>query len=315
MKPKFVNKILIVAVIVISFYASFLLISDFNILYNKITNFKIIYLPLILSLISASWLVLFFRWTILLKKVNVSIPLKANFLIYLSSFSLSATPGQLGELIKSQLLKNKFNIPVAKTAPLVIIERLYDLTGAVFVSVFGLWFLGIGIYIIIIASTCLVVIFLLLRSRTAFNKILNLVKNIKFLSNVTKSLSESYDTIHLSLNRKTFFLSIIFSIAYWFVIGIAAYFVLKAVGIDTVSYVNIISIYSSSIILGAASFIPGGIGVTEGSIAGLLTLNGVDISIAFVLGILIRIFTLWYGVLVGFVALKISGGLTNNSSV
>ena len=78
---------------------------------------------------------------------------------------------------------------------------------------------------------------------------------------------------------------------------------------------NVISIYSSSLILGAASFIPGGIGVTEGSIAGLLTLNGVDISIAFVLGILIRIFTLWYGVLVGFVALKISGGLTNNSSV
>ena len=140
MKPKFVNKILIVVVIAIGFYASFLLISDFNILYNKIINFKIIYLPLILSLISASWLALFFRWTILLKKVNVSIPLKANFLIYLSSFSLSATPGQLGELIKSQLLKNKFNIPVAKTAPLDIIERLYDLTGAVFVSIFGLWF-------------------------------------------------------------------------------------------------------------------------------------------------------------------------------
>ena len=78
---------------------------------------------------------------------------------------------------------------------------------------------------------------------------------------------------------------------------------------------NVISIYSSSLILGAASFIPGGIGVTEGSIAGLLTLNGVDISIAFVLGILIRIFTLWYGVLIGFIALKISGGLTNNSSV
>ncbi len=315
MKPKFVNKILIVTVIAIGFYVSFLLISDFNILYNKITNFKIIYLPLILSLVSASWLALFFRWTILLKKVNVSIPLKTNFLIYLSSFSLSATPGQLGELIKSQLLKNKFNIPVAKTAPLVIIERLYDLTGAVFVSILGLWFLGIGIYIIIIASTCLTVIFLLLRSRTAFNKILNLVKNIRFLSKVTESLSESYDTIHLSLNRKILFLSIISSIVYWFVIGIAAYFVLKAVGIDTVSYVNVISIYSSSLILGAASFIPGGIGVTEGSIAGLLTLNGVDISIAFVLGILIRIFTLWYGVLVGFVALKISGGLTNNSNV
>ena len=314
MKPKSVNKLLIVAVIAIGFYVGFLLISDFNIIYNKLTNFKIIYLPVILVLVSISWLALFFRWTILLKKIGISIPLKANFLIYLSSFSLSATPGQLGELIKSQMLKNKFNIPVAKTAPLVIIERLYDLTGAVFVSILGLWFLGVGVYIIIIASTCLTVIFLILRSRTAFNKILNLVKNVKFLSKLTESLSESYDTIQLSLNRKTLFLSIISSIAYWFVIGVAAYFVLNAVGVDTVSYVNVISIYSSSLILGAASFIPGGIGVAEGSIAGLLTLNGVDISIAFVLGILIRIFTLWYGVLVGFIALKISGGLTNNSN-
>ena len=287
------------------------MISDFNIIYNKITNFKIIYLPLILSLVSASWLVLFFRWTILLKKVNVSIPLRSNFIIYLSSFSLSATPGQLGELIKSQLLKNKFNIPVAKTAPLIIIERLYDLTGAMFVSILGLWFLGVGIHIIIILSICLVVIFLLLRSRTAFNKILNLVKNMKFLSKFIESISESYDTIHLSLNRKTLFLSILSSITYWFIVGIAAYFVLKAVGIDDINYVNVVSIYSSSVILGAASFIPGGIGVTEGSIAGLLNLNGVDISIAFVLGILIRIFTLWYSVLIGFIALKVTGGLTN----
>lgn len=287
------------------------MISDFNIIYNKITNFKIIYLPLILSLVSVSWLVLFFRWTILLKKVNVSLPLRSSFVIYLSSFSLSATPGQLGELIKSQLLKNKFNIPVAKTAPLVIIERLYDLTGAMFVSILGLWFLGVGIHIIIILSICLVVIFLLLRSRTAFNKILNLVKNMKFLSKFIESISESYDTIHLSLNRKTLFLSILSSITYWFIVGIAAYFVLKAVGIDDINYVNVVSIYSSSVILGAASFIPGGIGVTEGSIAGLLNLNGVDISIAFVLGILIRIFTLWYSVLIGFIALKVTGGLTN----
>ena len=311
MEQKSLNKILIVAVIAIGFYASLLLISDSNVIYNKITTFKIIYLPLILFLVSVSWVVLFFRWTILLKKVNISIPLVSSFVIYLSSFSLSATPGQLGELIKSQLLKNKFNTPIAKTAPLVFIERLYDLTGALIVSILGLWFLGIEIYIIIIAFTCLTIIFLVLRSRTAFNKVLDLVKNIKFLSKFTASLSESYDTIHLSLHGKILFLSILFSVTYWVTIGIAAYFVLKAVGIDTISYVQAISIYSASVILGGISFIPGGIGVIEGSIAGLLTLNGIDISIALVIGILIRIFTLWYGVLIGFIALKISGGLTN----
>ena len=65
-----------------------------------------------------------------------------------------------------------------------------------------------------------------------------------------------------------------------------------------------ISIYSSSLIIGAISFIPGGVGITEGSIAGLLTLGGIELSVALVLGIMIRIFTLWFGVGIGFYLFK-----------
>jgi uncharacterized protein (TIRG00374 family) len=90
-----------------------------------------------------------------------------------------------------------------------------------------------------------------------------------------------------------------------------AFFVLKAVGVNTLEPIKVVSIYSSSLIIGAASFIPGGVGVAEGSIAGLLSLSGIDISVAIALGMLIRIFTLWYAILVGFVALKINGGLSN----
>jgi len=41
-----------------------------------------------------------------------------------------------------------------------------------------------------------------------------------------------------------------------------------------------------------------------------LNLSGINLSVAFALGILIRLFTLWYGVIVGFVALKVNGGLS-----
>ena len=84
-----------------------------------------------------------------------------------------------------------------------------------------------------------------------------------------------------------------------------------SVGIDDLEIIKVVSIYSSSIIVGAASLIPGGVGVAEGSIAGLLNLSGINLSVALALGILIRIFTLWYGVVAGFVALKISGGLSD----
>jgi len=72
--------------------------------------------------------------------------------------------------------------------------------------------------------------------------------------------------------------------------------------------------YVTSILLGVASFLPEGIGVMEGSLVGLLTLNGIDISIAFPLVISLRIFTLWYSVIAGFISLKIIGGFSSNTS-
>ena len=47
-------------------------------------------------------------------------------MIFISGFALGVTPGKVGELIKAQLLKNKFNIPRSKTAPLVIVERFFN---------------------------------------------------------------------------------------------------------------------------------------------------------------------------------------------
>lgn len=312
LKQKSIRKILLIVLIAVGLYAIFFLISDFTIIYDKLTNFKIVYLVPILALVSCSWLVLFLRWSVLLNNLKITIPKKDNLLIYISSYSLAATPGQLGELIKSQLLKNKFDVPITKTAPLVLIERLYDLTGALIVSILGIWFLGIGVFIIAAAAIALTAIFVLLHSKTAFNKILSLSKNVKFLKKAGDSLSNSHDVIQLSIKGKTFVASTILSIVYWMLLGSAAYLTLIALGIDTIGILNMISIYSSSLILGAISLIPGGIGVAEGSIAGLLTLGGIDISVAFVLGVLIRIFTLWYAVLVGFLALKLSGGLKND---
>ena len=57
---------------------------------------------------------------------------------------------------------------------------------------------------------------------------------------------------------------------------------------------------------------PGGIGITEGSMGGLLSLQGIEFSFALIVAVIIRIFTSWYTVIVGFIALKISGGFSLN---
>ena len=52
------------------------------------------------------------------------------------------------------------------------------------------------------------------------------------------------------------------------------------------------------------NFIPRGIGITDGALAGLLTTQGIDISTALILSVMIRVLTLWFSVCVGFIALK-----------
>ena len=97
------NKVLIVIVAVIGLYAAFLIGSDINTIYDKISYFKIEYIPIILPLVSSGWFVLFFRWLLLLQNAKISIPVKDSFLILASGFAVTIIPGKVGELVKSQL--------------------------------------------------------------------------------------------------------------------------------------------------------------------------------------------------------------------
>ena len=98
------QKFFIIILASIIFYALFLIFTDLSQLSKKILDFKIEYIPLILSLVSSGWLALYFRWTFLLKNSGYVVQHKKNFQIFLTGFPLSISPGKIGELLKSQLL-------------------------------------------------------------------------------------------------------------------------------------------------------------------------------------------------------------------
>ena len=143
---KISNKILIVVIIVIGLYAVFLVASDLNTIYYEISDFKIEFIPVIFLLVTSGWFVLFFRWHLLLRNAKIFIPIKDSFLILTSGFALTIIPGKVGELVKSQLLKTKFGIARSKTVPIVILEQVYQATGIVILSFFGIWYFELGAY-------------------------------------------------------------------------------------------------------------------------------------------------------------------------
>jgi len=305
------NRIILVLVAVVGIYAIFLFTSDFNLVSEKITNFKISYLPLILLLVSTSWIPIFIKWHLLLKNCEIDIPLRKSIAVFLSGSAFTGiTPGQVGALIKSQILKTSSNIPRTKTVPIIVIENVYDLIGAIIASIIGVIILGIQPHLIIIAILVLTIIFFFMYYRPASELFFKRITKTKFFSKRVDNISEFNKIIQKSINPKVATICILLAVTYWFIISIAVYYTLIAFDISILDYLEVLAIYTTSILLGAISFIPGGIGIAEGSIAGLLTLNGIDISTALILTIMIRILTFWYSVSVGFIMLKFTGGFS-----
>ena len=307
---KIINKIIIIVIAVVGLYATFLIASDINTIADKISSFKIEFLPIIIILVTCSWFVLFTRWHLLLVNSKIFIPKKNSFMIYLSGIALTIIPGKVGELVKSQLLKTKFGIPRSKTVPIVILEQFYTLIGLIVISFFGIWYFELGTYVIGFFTAVLVFSFILISSKRIFNKLMVILEKRKITSKFVEPLSLSYDTVRKSIRGPIVFYAIALTSIFWLLEAVTVYFVLLSFGVDDIEFLMVIPTYATSIMLGFLSFLPMGLGVVEGSLASFFSLQGIEVSLSLTLVIIIRVFTRWYGVAVGFVALRLSGGLT-----
>lgn len=303
------NKIILVVISIIGFYAGFLIISDLATISDKISNFNTNFIPLIFLLVTTGMLVLFLRWHLLLRNAKIFIPAKDSFLIYTAGFSLSIIPGKVGELLKSQLLKSKFNIPRTKTVPVVLLEQLYNVIGIIIISFFGIWYFQLGVYVFSFFLIALIVVLTLISSRRLFDKAIQFLGKRKFTSKFATPLSSSYDSIKDGTRGRILLFSSGLSVIFWFIESVTVFLILMAFGINDIEFLNVIPTYTTSILLGILSFLPLGVGVVEGSLVGFFSLLGIETSLAFTVVIIIRLFTRWYPVSFGFIMLKISGGL------
>ena len=161
---KSLNKIVIVLIFVICLYSVFLIFSDVNLIYDKLSKFKVEFLPIVLTLIVFGWLILFLRWHLLLRNSKIYIPAKSSFFIFLSGFAFGLIPGEMGDLVKAQILKDRFDIPRIKTSAIIISEWFYTASGLVSLSLIGVFVFEFGIYVGIIFGSLLILFWFLIMS-------------------------------------------------------------------------------------------------------------------------------------------------------
>jgi uncharacterized protein (TIRG00374 family) len=304
------NKIVIIIIFTVAIYSAFIITSDITTISEKILDIEIEFFIIIGILVTLGWLILFARWHLLLKNSNISIPIKSSFLVYMSGFALSLIPGEVGDLVKVQILKNRFNVSRSQTGGIIFSEWFYTAIGLVSLTLTGVVFFELGGLIGIIFSIILISLITIIKSKKIFLKFSKLISKIKYLSNFTKNIEESYDVIQESTKIKIAIISILLSISFWVLETITVYFVMSRFGINGIEIFEIMSIYTTAIILGFISFLPFGTGVVEISLASFLNQKGVELSTGLTVIIIIRLLTRWYPVIVGFIVLKKNGGLS-----
>lgn len=308
MFAKYKTKILLGAVFGALIFLVFSVYADFDKLISAFGQFNWWWFPVILSLSALNYVSRFYKWHYYTKILGIEIKTSRSFLIYLSAFVMSVTPGKMGEVLKSYILKEETGTPVSKSAPILIAERLTDFISIIILCLLGAFVFDYGQIFIIISGVFFLSFTVLLSSRTISLKIISLSEKIKFVNKHIHRIHTAYDSIYQLIRIKPLVIATCISIISWFFECLGFYIVLMVFASYTHIDVSILTatfIYGFSTLVGAIAMLPGGLGATEATITGLLVFLKIPKNISVASTIIIRVATLWFAVFVGIIAVLI----------
>ena len=248
------------------------------------------------------------RWHIFLRMAGAFPPFLTSFRTQLIGFSLTMTPGKVGELYKCYLMEQRTGVPAARTAPIVLFEKLMDAAAFAGLALFAaallpslgesvsgaartlLVVIGLGIAIALVARTLSVESFgrfllpLARRSRLS----------AKLVSAAELALAGSADVLTGSVVARNLAISFVARTCD----GLAVTWTAWALGIQIPVLGGVFALNSAGT-LGGLSMLPGGIGVVEASMSVILAGFGASPAAALAGTLLARFLTFWLWVAMG----------------
>ncbi|MEZ5334855.1 MAG: lysylphosphatidylglycerol synthase transmembrane domain-containing protein [Methanolobus sp.] len=299
------KKILFSVLFAILVFALLSIYADLNQITAELVAFEWKYIPLILLLTILNYLLRFYKWDYYLSILDIHVSKMDSAIVFFSGLTMSVTPGKLGEVLKSYLLRQLDNISMSRTAPIVFAERLTDVVGLIILASTGSILFDNGKVVLVMIFSFIAVLLIIIQSRSLSHSIIGFGEKLPIVSGFAHHLYASYESAYSLLEMKPLFISILISILSWSFECIAMWYVLKGFGIDT-SIVFATFAFAFSSMAGAVSMLPGGLGVAEGSIVGILQSAGISKAIAAAAALMIRFGTLWFGVFVGALTLALN---------
>ncbi|MEM9380752.1 MAG: lysylphosphatidylglycerol synthase transmembrane domain-containing protein [Planctomycetota bacterium] len=239
--------------------------------------------------------------------------------IYLAGLALTVSPGKVGEALKSWLLRDADGTPLATSAPIVLAERVTDLLG--FLVLIGLTArAGEHAWIALATLGLAAAVLLLVASRRVAHAVTEVAGRLPVVGARAAQLEEALDSAQRLLAPRELPIATLLAALGWFCECVGCWILVQSVlpadapastalGLAGVTYAFALSAVAGAVVVIA----PGGLGVTEGLLTGLLEGGYRAAAVAATparatalsVTLVARLCTLWFAMGVGLIALQL----------
>ncbi|MCY4367242.1 MAG: lysylphosphatidylglycerol synthase transmembrane domain-containing protein [Chloroflexi bacterium] len=292
------RKLFLVGLLACLVFAALAGYGDFREVGTLLVQFPVTYLLAALGLALVNYFLRFLRWAFYLKTLDIDVPIAVSFLIFLSGLAMTITPGKVGELVKCYLLRDRIGVPVTRSVPVVLMERLTDLLSIVLMGLIGVALLpplvsvSLGVTLAVLAGG----LYFLTNRHT------DRLIHLPIIRRWADQVREAREGMRVLSRPGPMTVAVTLGLVSWISEGVALWVVLKGLGAD-IGIVLSMPIYGGSVLAGAATTLPGGLVGTEGAMVALLQQSGSSRDVAATGTLLVRVATLWFAVAVGLAAL------------
>ncbi len=282
------------------------LYSDVPRMFVTLVHFRWVYLPLILGFTLFNYFWRFVKWQYYLKRLKIVLGWRKSLLIFLSGLSMAITPGKVGELLKSYLLRRATGAAISRTSPIIVAERLTDGIAMLGLAATGLILYRFGWQILLVLFVLGILGIALVQNRRFVFMCLAKIECLPKMARLTEAMRAFYESSYTLLQWRPLLLAIGIGVISWSGECVALYFVYTGLGITAGIdlFIKAVFILAVSSLIGSASGLPGGLGTADGSMVGLTrVLISSSATVGGAATLLIRLCTLWFGLALGVAAL------------
>jgi len=259
-------------------------------------------LPPLFGLSLLSYVLRYLRWHWLLWRAGHRVSLSGGMLAYFAGFAFTATPGKVGELVRMRYFA-RHGVPASRVLAAFVFERAFDLIVVLMLGLLAVGSREIFVTAFIFVMFFLAVVFVLAARPQWLTLLASEVRSWGWqrIAGLCLTLRDGLMGARLWLTPQDIGVTIVFGLVAWSLTSYALVILVSSLGVN-LPLPSALGIYPLSMLAGAASMLPGGVGTTEATLVLVLGSYHVPTDLAVLAAVGIRIASLWFAVASGLLA-------------